>query len=52
MIRCFDPDSIALINPPAELVEDLAVLVVEFVLLAGVGRDAVICYRTHYNSTI
>jgi hypothetical protein len=51
-MRCFDPDSIALINPPAELAEDPPVLGVEFLLLAGIGRDAIICYRTHRNSTI
>jgi hypothetical protein len=52
IIRCFDPDSIALINPPAELAEDVPVLVVELVLLAGLVRDAIVCYRTRHNSTI
>jgi hypothetical protein len=52
IIRCFDPDSIALIKPTAELAEDVPVLVIELVLLAGHVRDAIVCYPTPHDSTI
>ena len=35
-----------------QLAEDVPVLVIELVLLAGLVRDAIVCYPTTYDSTI
>lgn len=35
-----------------ELAEDVPVLVIELVLLAGLVRDAIVCYPTPHDSTI
>ena len=34
------------------LAEDVPVLVIELVLLAGLVRDAIVCYPTPHDSTI
>jgi hypothetical protein len=46
IIRCFDPDSIALINPLAELVEPEPVVVVEKPLNAGFRLIVIVIFSS------